>query len=55
MMISVRFETTVMDDATEQEIEEWLYFELKAGSIKVSNPLANKELSLVDNLYWRKI
>ena len=55
MIISVSFEATVPDDANPNDIAEWLYFELKSGSMKVTNPLSKSEIEVVNDVRWHKV
>lgn len=45
MKVKVTFETEVPAMATDDEITDWIWYELKVGSIHVSNPLADKEIN----------
>jgi hypothetical protein len=55
MDISVRFKTKVPDDATPEEIEEWLKFRLYIGDLSVLNRIGDMDMVAIGRtIYWQK-
>lgn len=42
--ITVTFDTTVPESATDEQISEWLRFNLSGGSCRLDNPLNDRDI-----------
>jgi hypothetical protein len=52
---SVEFEIDVPVDATEEQVEEWLSFQLgETASIMCSNPLSSHDIEASNVVAWAK-